>query len=123
MDESGQNVILVVDDEEKILKLLSAVLTKANYHVEIAQDAFRALDILNKLDVDLVISDVNMPNFSGVKLAKRLQPRGIKMLMLTGDSSPDVVQDSIDSGVSGFIRKSSFKPKDFLARIKSVLEQ
>jgi len=123
LDENGNKVILVVDDEEKILMMLSAVLERAGYHVEVAQDAFHALSLLGKQDVDLVISDVNMPNFSGVKLAKRLQPRRIKMLMLTGDSSPEVVQESIDSGVAGFITKSSFKPKNFLARVKSVLEQ
>ena len=84
--------ILVVDDEEQILGLLSGVLQAAGYAVETRADGASALDALSALNAqgfDLVITDLAMPGLSGeavLAAAKKLEP-AIPVVIITARSS------------------------------------
>ena len=60
--------ILVVDDDADILKLAEQILTAAGHTVIVAEDALRALDWLGQMSFDLLLSDANMPLYSGFDL-------------------------------------------------------
>ncbi len=82
----GNETILVVDDEPGMLELARDILTNQGYHVQTAHDGIQALSILEKRPVDLVLSDVIMPNLDGFQLASQIQKLhpNTKILMTSG---------------------------------------
>ena len=81
--------VLVVDDEEPVRKFVDRVLRDAGYHTTVASDGPEALEMASKLDtLDIVVSDVMMPQMAGDELARRLRQARptVKVLYLTGFS-------------------------------------
>jgi CheY-like chemotaxis protein len=87
----GEKVILVVDDEPAILGLLKTALTVLGYQVLLARGPKDAIEVFRRAPViDLLLSDVNMPEMDGDTLAARLVdlcPR-LRVLLMTGDRRP-----------------------------------
>ena len=75
--------ILVVEDNEKLLQLISTVLAKHGYDPVQAGNGQEALDILDKQHIDLMISDIMMPNLDGFELIRRLREAGYNLPVLT----------------------------------------
>ena len=81
--------VLVVDDEEAVRKLVDRVLREGGYQTVTAADGPEALDAASKLEtLDILVTDVMMPQMHGDELARRLRQRqpGLKVLYLTGYS-------------------------------------
>jgi PAS domain S-box-containing protein len=78
--------VLVVEDEALVADMAKSILLNAGYHVELAHDAGRALDILKSVKVDVVFSDIVMPGMNGLELARRIEQErpGIPVLLTTG---------------------------------------
>jgi DNA-binding NtrC family response regulator len=108
MTVSSSRTILVVDDEESVRRSLHQVLHREGYTVLVAEDAEKALELLDKQKVHVLISDQNMPGLSGIDLLKLVgvrHPRVVR-IMVTGDLDPETVVRSInESEVYRFIRK------------------
>lgn len=85
-DLNGTEVIMVVDDEEALRNLTSIVLTEHGYKVICANDGKQALEILEKKSVDLLLSDVIMPEMDGFQLAKVVNEKypAIKIQLASG---------------------------------------
>ena len=83
-------MILLVDDEEGYRELIARVLTKAGYEVLQAADGLEALSTLEKSKIDLVISDILMPNLNGYALVARLRAKWPTMpvILTTGFLPP-----------------------------------
>ena len=81
--------VLVVDDEEAVRKLVERVLREGGYRTAMAADGAEAIEVASKLDMlDILVTDVMMPQMQGDELARRLRQRqpGLKVLYLTGYS-------------------------------------
>ena len=95
-------MILLVDDEEGYRELIARVLTKAGYEVLQAGDGIEALSLLENSKVDLVISDILMPNLNGYALVARLRAKWPKMpvILTTGflsqESAKSMMNGSVD---------------------------
>jgi len=89
-----------------------------------AADGNEALDVAKRKPVNLVLSDVNMPNMDGITLIRRLREvpsyKYTPMLMLTTESAGDKKQEGKAAGATGWIVKP-FSPEQLLATIKRVL--
>jgi CheY-like chemotaxis protein len=85
-------IVLVVDDDPDVLNMLAVVLLSANYTVLRACDGAEALAIAERERPDLILSDVNMPQLSGVELAARLRARADgydpSILLMSGVEPP-----------------------------------
>jgi CheY-like chemotaxis protein len=68
--------ILIVDDERPIRELIASILEDEGYQVEQARDGLEAFDLVADADVDLVLSDIRMPNLDGLTLAQCLRRGG-----------------------------------------------
>lgn len=81
--------ILVVEDNAKLRQLMSTVLAKNGYNPIMAEDGWQALELLDKQYIDLIISDIMMPNVDGYELTQRLREAGINtpVLMVTAKES------------------------------------
>jgi len=95
----GKATILVVDDEIALLKLTVTILSANGYHVLSANSAKQALDILEKEHVDLVFSDIVMPNMDGYQLAD-----------IIGEKYPDI-KIQLASGYNDSLHNSTQQPK------------
>jgi two-component system, OmpR family, response regulator len=99
-------MILIVEDEEVYRELLARILTKAGYDVVQAADGFRALSIMEKLKIDLVISDIFMPGMNGYSLVARLRAKWLSMpvILTTGFLSEETAKNMMNGSVD-FIPK------------------
>jgi DNA-binding NtrC family response regulator len=111
--------ILVVEDEESLRITLAANLELEGYQVIEASDGKEALEILKREAVDLVMSDIRMPNMSGVDLllqVKNTHPE-LPFLLMTAYAMEDEVDAAICQGVFTVLRK----PFDFNAAIAAIV--
>jgi DNA-binding NarL/FixJ family response regulator len=105
--------ILVVEDHQILLESISLLISTID-DVELvgkASNGQKAMQIIEKEDVDIVISDVNMPVMNGVELVwkvKQNYPK-IKILMLTVSEDAQTIKDALQAGADGYIFKSAEK--------------
>ena len=108
---SARKRILVVDDEESIRKVLERLLKDSGYEVYTAKDGSQALELLQNEPPALVLLDINMPKFGGMRfleIAKRLCP-GIPIIMVTGEMDEAQALDTMGMGAEDYVTK----PFDF----------
>ena len=122
---SGPAVVLVVEDEASVLRLVRRVLEGERMVVLSAQDAEEALLLATQHagPIDLLLTDVVMPGQNGLELARRIERErpGTRVLFMSGYADHAVVQrDIIDAG-RPFLQKP-FAPDRLLARVREVLE-
>lgn len=116
--------ILIVDDSETVRQVLQLALGNAGYQVVEAEDGFDALGKLSEAQVDMLITDLNMPNMDGLELIKKVREGGqhkfTPIVMLTTESSEEKKKAGREAGASGWIVKP-FKPEQLLKVVKLVL--
>ncbi len=101
------NTILIVDDEKSMREFLKILLVKEGYKVITAQDGDRALELIQKSPVDLVVSDIRMPGISGLELLARIKDHDedVPVIMITAFASPDDAVQAMKSGAYDYISK------------------
>jgi two-component system chemotaxis response regulator CheY len=116
--------ILAVDDSASMRQMVAFTLKGAGYDVIEAVDGVDALNKARQQSVNLVITDVNMPNMDGITLIAELRKlpsyKFTPLLMLTTESAPEKKQAGKAAGATGWIVKP-FNPDQLLATIKKVL--
>lgn len=117
--------VLVVDDSETVRQVLQLTLHNAGFDVIEAEDGDDALNKLaNAPVVDMLITDLNMPNMDGLELIRRIRAdkghRFTPIVMLTTESSEEKKRAGREAGASGWIVKP-FKPEQLLKVVKMVL--
>lgn len=115
---TGEETILVVDDEPALLSLTREILNAQGYHVICANNAKEALDILENESIDLLLSDVIMPNMDGYELASIVQNKypKIKIQMASGFSNKEYK----DMEGNDLYEKSLSKPYSSQALLKKI---
>jgi two-component system, chemotaxis family, chemotaxis protein CheY len=116
--------IITVDDAATMRKLIGFTLRAAGHNVLEAEDGMRALALLTARDVDLVITDINMPNMNGIDLTRRLRllsrHRSTPILVVTTESDTTVKNQAKAAGATGWILKP-FQPDQLVAVVGKVL--
>ena len=120
-----KKVVLVVDDTATVRSLAQYALTKAGYTVIEAIDGITGLAIVKAARVDLIISDINMPNMNGLDMVKEIKKdaklKNIPIFFLTGLSNPQSAEEGKKLGVTGWIVKP-FLPDKLLAAVNKILK-
>lgn len=118
--------ILVVDDDNDILKLAETVLGSEGHTVFTALDALRAIDFLNQYSFDLLLSDANMPMYSGFELVNTIRNDNkfdnMSVAMLTGLKERKDVERAIKMGVDDYIVKP-IDPLILVQKINSLFDK
>jgi len=117
--------ILAVDDSASMRQMVSFTLKGAGHQVHEAADGAEALKLAKSVgSLDLIISDINMPNMDGIALIKALRElpafKFTPILMLTTESGSDKKSEGKAAGATGWIVKP-FNPDQLLATIGKVL--
>lgn len=116
--------LLVVDDSESVRQLLSFTLKDSGYNVTTASNGKEGLEKLEQSDVDMVITDLNMPLMNGMKFVEgiraRRESRFIPVVVVTTESLESKRQEARKAGVSGWITKP-FHPDQLLDVIRKFV--
>ncbi|NBI09740.1 DNA-binding response regulator [Colidextribacter sp. OB.20] len=115
--------ILLIEDEEKLARMVELELNYEGYAVEKALDGRRGLDLALSGSFDLVLLDIMLPQLSGMEVLRRLRRESqVPVIMLTArDSVVDKVA-GLDSGADDYITKP-FAIEELLARIRAALRK
>jgi len=124
MEETKKPKILVVDDEEKNLKLLSIILQSGNYDIQTATNGREALEKTREYSPDLILLDVMMPEMDGFETCRRLREdpdtRFIPVVMVTALGDQESRNRGLDAGADDFLTKPVDRT-EVLIRAKNLL--
>jgi DNA-binding response OmpR family regulator len=115
--------VLVVDDEESILKVVSYALTQAGYEVHTAGDAAGAEFMFSQVKPDIVILDLMLPGKSGLEVARDLRVESdtpILMLSARGDEVDRIL--GLEFGADDYVTKP-FSPRELVSRVTAILRR
>ncbi len=111
--------VLVVDDEQLILKIISDILTKEGYEVVVANNCEKAAEYLRTSNFDVVLSDIKMPIKSGIDLLEEIKKKdpNIPVILMTGFASLETAVEAVQNGAFDYL----IKPLDY-GKLRSVIE-
>ena len=113
--------ILIVDDDPDIRSIFKEGIEFGGYACLTANGAYEALEILHQQHVDVVVSDINMPEMNGLQLIKVIKERhDCDVIIMTGYIEDFTYEEIIGRGASDFIQKP-IRISEFIARLKRVL--
>ena len=103
---------LIVDDSSVMRKIVERALRQAGLDPLVVHEAgsgTEGLELLRARQVDLILSDINMPSMDGLEFLRQIRAQnlapGIPVVMITTESSEEHVKQSIQAGAQGYIRK------------------
>lgn len=117
--------VLVVDDEPSMRQMLSFALRREGYEVATADDGRAALQALQDGQFDVVITDVRMPELSGVDVlreAKRIDP-SVSIIMMTAYGSKETVLEALRLGATDYVEKTPSLRDELSLRIRKELDR
>ncbi len=114
--------ILAVDDDIKVRKMVSKMLSQLGYECITASNGSEALDILKEEKIPIVISDIQMPGIDGIEMLKEMKKNylDIEMISITGHTDDYTFTDMIKAGASDFIAKP-FTKDELEAKLKRIV--
>ena len=116
--------VLVADDDEDILELVSFRLERAGYEVVTARDGAAALAVAQERRPDLAVLDVMMPGLNGYEVTQRLRAddatRDIPVILLTARVQEADVNRGFEAGADDYLRKP-FSPQELRARVQAII--
>lgn len=116
--------ILTVDDSQTVRMVLSTTLKGAGYEVIEAKDGQSAIEQLNSGQINMLITDLNMPRVDGIDLIRHVRRsagcRFMPIIMLTTESDDKKRQEGKAAGASGWIVKP-FRPDQLLTVVQMIL--
>ena len=121
-DEARRN-ILVVDDEPQITRVMRTTLSSHGYTVRTAGDGDEALEVMRSWTPDLVITDLSMPNLSGLELCRAIRAKStIPIIVLSVRGEEKTKVEALDSGADDYVTKP-FNMNELLARVRAGLRR
>lgn len=112
--------ILIVEDQDGPREVLATLLSP-HYRVHTADTAHAALHIVRQHPIDLIVTDVGLPDRTGIELLRELQPlNAIKVIVLSGSGTVQAAQDAIKLGATAYLLKP-FNTEELLTLIQKAL--
>ena len=123
-DRKQKEHILVVDDSPDTLEVIQRNLEAQDYRISTAPGAVEAIKILESVPIDLVITDLKMPEVDGLSLTRHIQEnfKDTEVMMITGYPSVEGAVEAVKTGAEEYLPKP-FTDEELLQAVKSVLEK
>lgn len=115
--------VLAVDDSETMRQMVKMTLQAGNYQVVLAVDGEDGLkQFTSRTDIDLVITDINMPKMDGIGLIREIRARNkdVPILALTTESEDGMRKKGAEAGANGWLVKP-FKPAQFIDVVRQII--
>lgn len=119
---SRPRLVLVVDDDEMIRRLVRAVLEADEFEVSEARDGATALKLASETQPSVVVLDIMMPGLDGVEVCRRLDHASAKVVILTARDDPRLEEECRNAGADAFLTKpfSSIQLLDLVAELMAA---
>lgn len=118
-------LVLVIDDEESMLKLLEAHLTQRGFSVLTEDDPVKGLELAETGNPDFILLDIDMPGMSGIEVLKQLRKEKLTqhtpVIMLTAHGDKELVRECLTYGITDYLIKP-YDPDKLAEKIRSALE-
>lgn len=115
--------ILIVDDEVKIIEVVKSYLENSGYSVYVAYNGVDAINLFDKIDPNLMVLDLMLPDISGEDICEILRKRSkVPIVMLTAKTGEDDILKGLDIGADDYVTKP-FSPRQLVARVKALLRR
>jgi two-component system response regulator ArlR len=115
--------VLLVEDDKELGDMIKRVLSVEGYEVEWVQDGFLALKNISEKDYDLLLLDLMLPRFDGIKICKKVrESKDIPILVITARGQIEDKVEALQAGADDYITKP-FSFKELLARIQAVMRR
>lgn len=122
---SNQKKILIVEDDELMIKILQFVLKKEGYQITIAKDGLNAIERIPVIEPDMVLTDVMLPYKSGLEVINFIKDKypAIPVIVLSslGEEERTVVE-AFKLGADDFVAKP-FNPNELILRVKRLFNK
>lgn len=120
----GKAKVLIVDDDQGVIRVCTHILESRDYEVVSATRADEALTMVGEHELDLVLTDIRMPRVSGIELLQKLQESNpdIAVIIFTGYPTLETAVESLRAGAVDYLIKP-IRPADLLRSIDRVLEE
>lgn len=118
--EGKPRLVLVVDDDEMIRRLVRAVLEADEFEVAEARDGQTALQLATERMPAVVVLDVMMPGLDGVEVCRRLDHDQVKVVVLTARDDPKLEAEAKEAGADAFLTKP-FSPMELLDLVAELM--
>jgi two-component system response regulator VanR len=117
------NTVLLIEDELSLQNIISAYFRKNNYKVYVANDGLEGLEIFRSHDIDIIVSDIMMPNIDGWEVVRSVrQNSNIPIVLMTAlDSEVDQLK-GFNLMIDDYVTKP-FSPTILIAKVKSILRR
>lgn len=117
--------LLIVDDEETIRLGLKNIInwSEHNYQiVDTASNGIQALDIISNNEIDIVITDIMMPEMDGIELSKKVRQNfpNIQILVLSSYDDFKLVSNSYKQGIADYLLKPELNPENLLSALEKI---
>ena len=123
MTAASDALIVLVEDDDDIRRLVRNLLSQEGYAVEVAESGAALEQILSRKRPDLVILDLMLPGEDGLSICRKLRGRGgMPILMLTAKVDPVDRVVGLEMGADDYVTKP-FNPRELLARIRAILRR
>ena len=123
-DNRGSETVLVVEDEEVVRQLICAVLSEAGYNVLCADSGRQALELGRdyKQRIDLLVTDIVMPDMHGPTLAREISPLqpDMKLLFVSGYSDSDISDQGVPAGLE--VLQKPFTQESLAGKVRQILD-
>lgn len=115
--------ILIVDDEDRIRRLLRMYLERENYIVDEAADGIEALNKSLELDYDLILLDLMLPEIDGIEICEKIrEKKSTPIIMLTAKGEEGNRVQGFEVGADDYVVKP-FSPREVIYRVKAILKR
>lgn len=115
--------VLIVEDDQILLRMLSNMFTQAHLVVLTARNGIEGIDRINETRPDLILLDIDMPKMNGIAMLRSMREggRGIPTIMLTNLNNPQLIADAAGLGASEYLIKADWEIDDIVAKIAARL--
>jgi DNA-binding response OmpR family regulator len=119
--------ILIIEDEQDILDLLSKKISESGYEVVVAQDGEEGLRLIREEKPDLVLLDMVLPGMSGLELLKRKQSSaetaGSPVIIISNSGVPSEISQARHLGAKDWIVKTKFSLQETISKIDKIIQE
>ncbi len=118
-----KGTILVIDDEDIVRTSCSRTLTPGGYEVKLAQNGREGLKIMSENKVDVVLTDLKMPDMDGIEVLRKIKQDwpDVEVIIITGYQTVDTAVKSIKLGAFDYIEKP-FTPDALINAVSKALD-
>jgi DNA-binding response OmpR family regulator len=121
---SATRLVLVADDEQDILTLVTTIIERSGHEVVSVRDGAAALAAIRERRPDLVVLDISMPEIDGLEVLRRVRAEAetsdLPVLLLSARAQEADVRHGFETGASGYVKKP-FSPSELAQRVDGLL--